>query len=251
MKKRNRALACIIAVVIAALSVLTVPETEVCAAANPGKTAITYLKSTAAGKVTVKYKKMKGCKYQIQTATSKDMKKNKKTWQTSSASKTLTLKQGKKYYVKVRAYKKVNGVPKYGKWSALKSVTVKKAPSEAQQVVSLVNKERKKQGLSAIKSDAKLQEAANIRAKELKNTFSHTRPNGTDCFTILEEKGIVYMTAGENIAMGQADANEVMADWMASSGHRANILNGNFGKIGVGYAKDSRGVKYWVQIFTD
>ena len=62
--------------------------------------------------------------------------------------------------------------------------------------------------------------------------------------------GISYRYAGENIAKGYRSAESVMNGWMNSSGHRANILNVNFGKIGVGYV-ETNGTTYWTQMFTD
>jgi uncharacterized protein YkwD len=57
------------------------------------------------------------------------------------------------------------------------------------------------------------------------------------------------MGAGENIAMGQDSAEQVMNDWMNSQGHRENILNPNFKKIGVGIHKGADGRLYWAQMF--
>ena len=104
-------------------------------------------------------------------------------------------------------------------------------------------------GLSELELDADLCAAAQARAQEIAQSFSHTRPDGSSCFTILEEFGISYRAAGENIAMGQRTPEEVMDGWMNSSGHRANILNGTFTSIGVGYYVDGAGAAHWVQIF--
>lgn len=119
-----------------------------------------------------------------------------------------------------------------------------------QRVVDLVNQERAKAGLNPVVLQENLTAAAQVRAKEIVTTFSHTRPNGTSCFTALKEAGVSYMGAGENIAYGQLSADAVMEGWMNSSGHRANILNGNFTKIGVGHYQNSSGVHYWTQFFT-
>ncbi len=86
-----------------------------------------------------------------------------------------------------------------------------------------------------------------MRAVELNQVFSHYRPDGTLCFTALDEQNVTYYGAGENIAAGQDDPQEVMTAWMNSEGHRSNIL-GNFTAIGVGYASIS-GTPYWVQMF--
>lgn len=119
----------------------------------------------------------------------------------------------------------------------------------AKAVASLVNAARRDAGLSELELDADLCAAAQARAQEIAQSFSHTRPDGSSCFTILEEFGISYRAAGENIAMGQRTPEEVMDGWMNSSGHRANILNGTFPSIGVGYYVDGAGAAHWVQIF--
>lgn len=116
-------------------------------------------------------------------------------------------------------------------------------------VASLVNAARQDAGLSELELDADLCAAAQARAQEIAQSFSHTRPDGSSCFTILEEFGISYRAAGENIAMGQRTPEEVIDGWMNSSGHRANILNGTFTSIGVGYYVDGAGAAHWVQIF--
>lgn len=120
----------------------------------------------------------------------------------------------------------------------------------AAQVVDLVNAERVKAGLSELKMDADITAATNVRAKEIKQSFSHTRPNGSSFSTALTEQGISYRGSGENIAWGQKSPEQVMDGWMNSDGHRANILNKNFKNIGVGYYQDEKGVNYWVQLFT-
>lgn len=117
----------------------------------------------------------------------------------------------------------------------------------ALQVFSLVNAERAKYGLSPLTYDSTLQGAADIRAVEIKSLFSHTRPNGLSCFTVLDEVGYSYRKAGENIAYGQRTAEEVMTAWMNSEGHRANIL-GDYDYIGIG-VYESGGVIYWSQFF--
>uniref|UniRef100_UPI004055D1BC CAP domain-containing protein n=1 Tax=Acetatifactor sp. TaxID=1872090 RepID=UPI004055D1BC len=121
--------------------------------------------------------------------------------------------------------------------------------SYAEQVVNLVNIERVKEGLAPLTVDKSVQAAAQVRAVECEQSFSHTRPNGTGFSTALKEQGVSYKRAGENIAWGQRSPEEVVNAWMNSSGHRANILNRNFTKIGVGYYQNADGVKYWSQLF--
>lgn len=117
-------------------------------------------------------------------------------------------------------------------------------------IVELVNEARADAGLKPVTLRQDLTAVAQLRAKETVTLFSHTRPNGTSCFTALGEYGVSYRGAGENIAYGQRSPEEVMEGWMNSSGHRANILNANFTSIGVGYYQAANGVKYWSQMFT-
>lgn len=122
--------------------------------------------------------------------------------------------------------------------------------SYAEAVLTLVNRYRTQNGLPSLTLDASLCKAAETRAREIVSAFSHTRPNGASCFTVLSESGISYGSAGENIAYGQDSASEVMTAWMNSSGHRANILSSAFAKLGVGVCQ-SGGTLYWVELFTD
>ncbi|MBR1852154.1 MAG: CAP domain-containing protein [Lachnospiraceae bacterium] len=117
-------------------------------------------------------------------------------------------------------------------------------------IVELVNEARAQAGLQPVTLRQDLTAVAQLRAKETVTLFSHTRPNGSSCFTALGEYGVSYRGAGENIAYGQRSPEEVMEGWMNSSGHRANILNANFTSIGVGYYQSANGVKYWSQMFT-
>ena len=112
----------------------------------------------------------------------------------------------------------------------------------AAEVAAQVNAERAKYGLSSLTVSDELTRAASVRASEIVRQFSHTRPDGSSCFTV---SGAAY---GENIAKGQSSADRVMAAWMSSEGHRANILRESYGSIGV-CALKVNGVIYWVQLF--
>lgn len=119
----------------------------------------------------------------------------------------------------------------------------------ASQVAALVNAVRAQHGLAALTVDAKVQRAAQVRAVETAQSFSHTRPNGSSFSTALTEAGVTYRTAGENIAYGQSTPQAVVDAWMNSSGHRANILSSSYTTIGVGYTVVN-GTAYWAQLFT-
>lgn len=121
-----------------------------------------------------------------------------------------------------------------------------------QQVLELVNRDRANHGLGKVTMTAELNEAAARRAQEIVSTFSHTRPDGRSCFSVLSECGVSYSSCGENIAAGQRTAEDVERGWMNSPGHKANILNTNYSHIGVGYVTVPGGYgTYWVQIFTN
>ena len=119
----------------------------------------------------------------------------------------------------------------------------------AAQVAALVNAARAEYGLPALTVDAKVQQAAQVRARESAQSFSHTRPDGSSFSTALTEAGVSYTRSGENIAYGQTTPQQVVQAWMDSAGHRANILDAGFTHIGVGYAVVN-GTAYWAQLFT-
>ncbi len=119
----------------------------------------------------------------------------------------------------------------------------------AYEVISLVNAHRTAAGLEPLSyTNPALMAAAQKRAEEQQQVYSHTRPDGSSCFTVLDEYGISYRGAGENIAMGQRTPEEVVEDWMNSEGHRKNIMNPSFTQIGVG-VHEAGGRYYWSQMF--
>lgn len=111
------------------------------------------------------------------------------------------------------------------------------------EVIKLINDERAAVGLPALKKNDALCEDAKVRAAEISDTFSHTRPDGTICFTAIS---VPYGYAGENIAKGQTTPKDVMDCWMNSDGHRKNILSKDYTSVGVGYDPSTN---CWVQIF--
>lgn len=119
------------------------------------------------------------------------------------------------------------------------------------QVANLVNQERQKAGLQPLQLDTKLSDVAREKSKDMMNKgyFSHQSPTYGSPFDMMKQFGITYKSAGENIAKGQQTPQEVMNAWMNSEGHRANILNGSFTHIGVGFVKDAQGTTYWTQMF--
>ena len=121
----------------------------------------------------------------------------------------------------------------------------------AREMLAQVNQQRRQAGLSELKLSQGLTKVADIKAKDMRDNgyFSHTSPTYGSPFDMMKEFGINYTIAGENIAKGQKSVETVMADWMNSEGHRANILNKNFTHLGVGYCTDASGNTYWIQMF--
>jgi uncharacterized protein YkwD len=116
----------------------------------------------------------------------------------------------------------------------------------ADEVFRLTNVERVKAGLPALtRAPEKLWSAAALRAEECKETFSHTRPDGRDCFSVLEDFKLDFRAVGENLVWGTGLSPEVaLEQWLNSPGHRANIMSGDYTQLAVGYS-DGR----CVQIF--
>ena len=119
-------------------------------------------------------------------------------------------------------------------------------------VLELVNAERAKHGLSSLSWDNRLADVARAHSRDMaaRNFFAHNNPDGKTPFDRIKAAGINYGSAGENIATGQKTPEEVVDAWMNSEGHRANILNASYKKLGVGYVTANRGYKtYWTQNF--
>ena len=115
----------------------------------------------------------------------------------------------------------------------------------AQEVLKIVNEERSNAGAEQLVMVEELTDVAMMRAAEIAVEFSHDRPNGLWCFSAFPE---FCWSVGENIAMGQRSPGAVMGGWMNSTGHRDNILNRGYSKIGIGCFYDGY-YYYWVQAF--
>ncbi len=119
------------------------------------------------------------------------------------------------------------------------------------EVIRLVNVERSKKGLQPLVQNWQLSRVARYKSQDMinKNYFSHTSPTYGSPFTMMQNFGVKFSAAGENIAMGQTSPSAVMVSWMNSPGHRSNILSPTYNQIGVGLAIDKSGKKYWTQQF--
>lgn len=131
----------------------------------------------------------------------------------------------------------------------LEKIEIKNSPNSdfAEEVIKLINEERKKNGVTLLKIDHTLMNNAYTRSTELETSFSHKRPNGEPGYTFVLD--LDYSIVGENIAAGQTTPEEVVNAWMNSPGHRSNILNPEFTHTGVGCYIASDGWVYWTQLF--
>lgn len=104
-----------------------------------------------------------------------------------------------------------------------------------QQMVNLVNQERTKQGLKPLEVDMRLVKAARLKSQDMitKNYTSHISPTYGSPFDMMKSMGISFNTAGENLA-GAGTVDRAFTNLMNSAGHRANMMNPNYTKIGIG-----------------
>ncbi|MFF5637871.1 sigma-70 family RNA polymerase sigma factor [Streptomyces sp. NPDC012825] len=122
--------------------------------------------------------------------------------------------------------------------------------SVEEQVIALVNAERAKEGCGSVTGNSLLARAAQGHSEDMaaRDFFDHTNPDGAGPGERVTATGYGWSTYGENIAMGQQTAEQVMEAWMNSPGHRANILNCSFKELGVGLHTGDGG-PYWTQVF--
>ena len=119
-----------------------------------------------------------------------------------------------------------------------------------QEMLGYVNELRATEGADPVTLDSSLSLAATVRALEIawSGKISHTRPNGTRCFTVLEDLGITVHAAGENIAGYNPNAKHTFNQWYNSEGHHKNMVDKDFTRLGVGKVT-LNGQTHWVQMF--
>jgi len=128
-------------------------------------------------------------------------------------------------------------------------ITVHDLDFFASEVIRLTNAERAIFGLATLTPDPTLMQAAEVRAHEIVDYFSHTRPDGRSFATSFEEANVPEGRWAENLAAGQRSPPEALEGWMGSQGHREAILDELYNYIGVGVVMDENGRLYWTQTF--
>ncbi len=122
--------------------------------------------------------------------------------------------------------------------------------ADEQKMVNLINQERAKAGLAPLTVDLRLVELARMKSQDMitNNYFSHTSPTYGDPFQMMTKAGVSYRTAGENLA-GARTVDQAHSALMNSAGHRQNILNPNYNKVGVGIATGGPYGSMYTQLF--
>lgn len=147
-----------------------------------------------------------------------------------------------KYYTTYYTYKPAQTTTTSGKpattTTTANTATTASITAEEQQMVNLVNQERKSRGLAALTVDSKLVKVARMKSQDMinKNYFGHQSPTYGSPFDMMKAQGITYRYAGENLA-GAQTVQQAHTNLMNSTGHRANILNTNYTKIGIGVVR--------------
>lgn len=122
-----------------------------------------------------------------------------------------------------------------------------------EEMLNLVNIQRKKANISPLILDEKLNKLAKIKVDLVikEGKLNHYAGGYNSLGEFLKNYGISYLAIGENLATKTKNPEDTMNLWMNSKGHRANILNKNFKNIGISSGIDKEGNIYWVQIFTN
>ena len=131
-------------------------------------------------------------------------------------------------------------------------IVSEKCKAEAQLLFDLINVERTKKGIAPVKQMQALSDAAMIRALEQLSTgCSHSRPDGSQCFTVFDETGLMKNchTAGENAAYNYESAQEVNDGFQASEEHRINRENPDFEYVGIGCVETPDGLYAYIELF--
>jgi len=120
----------------------------------------------------------------------------------------------------------------------ISTLSLASAAASSSGIIDLVNSTRQSSGLNTLTVNDKLTAAAQAKANDMieKDYFAHISPDGRQPWDFISGAGYDYIYAGENLAIGYNDNQEVMTAWMNSPTHRENILNPNYREIGVASA---------------
>lgn len=229
------------------------------------KPVVTVAKRTTTT-ATIKISKTGDTGYQVYAATSKHGKYKLLMATLTQSYKITKLKKNKSYYVKVRGYRTKGYRITRGKFSrAVKINAYKKTTKPASttkvsedinsyttEALNLINAERINRGLTELKADADFCKAADIRAQELATVFSHTRIDGSEFQTVLDETECAYAYPIEDIYAGMQTVSEVVAACMQDSVRAENAISASNTKVAVGcYYDVATATYYWTILFSE
>lgn len=221
---------------------------------------------------TIKISRSKATGYQVYIAASKHGGYKLLMATRTQYYKITGLKANKTYYVKVRGYRtrgyhisrgkyskaiKINVYKKAARKPAKKTTTTKNTTTESLTeattvALNSINTERQNRGLATLTSDADLCKAADTRAQELAQSFSHTRPDGREFQTVLEDVSYDCEYAMEDIYSGTTNLEEILTKAMTDTDRAENIFSSEADKLAVGYYYDEAAAKgYWVILITE
>ena len=221
---------------------------------------------------TIKISKSKATGYQVYLSASKHGSYKLLMATRTQYYKITGLKANKTYYVKVRGYRtrgyrisrgkyskavKINIYKKAAKKSTKKTTTTTNTTTESlteatTAALNSINTERQNRGLTALTSDAALFKSADTRAQELAQSFGHTRPDGREFQTVLEDASYDCEYATEDIYTGTTNLEEVLTKAMTDVNRAENIFSSEVKKIAVGYCyNEATATGYWAILITE
>lgn len=105
----------------------------------------------------------------------------------------------------------------------------------ASTLAQLTNAERSKAGLPTLRENPSLSRSARLKAEHMlaNDYFEHTSPDGLTPWAWFDRAGYRYLFAGENLAIDFTDAEDVVAAWLKSAGHRRNLLSDRYDEFGL------------------
>lgn len=119
-------------------------------------------------------------------------------------------------------------------------------PGEVRDLLRRINRHRRSLGCPALAFDARLARVAKRHSADMnrRRFFDHDNPDGVDPFERMERAGLRYRAAAENLAIGTASGEEVFDGWMRSRGHRRNLEECVYDRVGIGLDGDA-----WTAVF--
>jgi len=130
--------------------------------------------------------------------------------------------------------------------------TLTVSPSPENQLIDLINAERTRRGLGALRANPVLMQVARAHSQDMveRDFFDHTNPDGQAPWDRLDEAGYAWRACGENIGGGYATPQAMFTAWMDSTaGHREIMLSSDYTEIGIGYVTGGRYGHYWTADF--